>query len=598
MILRSRNRVLWIALAGLVFSAGCGGGPSAPPPPPPRFVITTTTLPNATVGTDYSETLEADNGQEPFTWELFNGELPSGLALDADTGIISGVPTKAGNFGLLIRATDSSMDPDTNDPKTAFAAFSLAVLTTTPGNAERVSLSGISRQSDENSTSPAVSAQGRYVVFSSRATTLDLDQDDTNGLIDVYVRDTCRDQDADTCDAATLRASLGPVDATDPAVSTEGNNDSVPAAISQNGRYVAFASLASNLVANDTNNAWDIFMRDTCQGLAADVCTPATTRVSVASGGAEANGDSVEPVISISGRFVAFRSLANNLVSGDTNGAGDIFGRDTCVDGPAGCTPITFRVSLASGGSQGNGNSLRPSITPGGRFVAFESLATNLAGGDTNGSSDIFVRDTCINAGAGCTPQTIRASLANDGSEPNSNNFRASISSGGRFAAFESSAGNLVANDSNGMGDIFLRDTCLGAALGCVPGTVRISVDSSDAEFAAASSSEPSVDSAGRFIAFRLTPAGLEANDPNRFSEIYVRDTCQGAAGCVPQTVLVSAGPGGERVNGESLRPVVSTNGAVVVFQSFASNLVILADTNTRSDIFLVDLADLLASLP
>jgi Tol biopolymer transport system component len=356
---------------------------------------------------------------------------------------------------------------------------------------------------------------------------------------------------------------------------------------------VAFASLATNFIASDTNNAWDIYLRDTCEGQDPDICVHTTTRVSVDSAGAEANGDSVEPVISSEGRFIAFRSLANNLVGGDTNGAGDIFIRDTCIGVAMGCTPATIRASLANDGSEATGISLRPAISPDGRFVAFESLASNLTGGDTNGAVDIYIRDTCLGAGIGCVPATVRASLADDGSEPNVNSFQASVSGGGRFVAFESGATNLVTGDTNGFSDVFLRDTCLGGPLGCVPSTTRISLGLDEAEFPSISG-EPSIDSAGRFIVFTVIPTGFASDDPNGSSEIYVRDTCEGGpVDCVPMTALVSIGPSGERVNGDASQPVISADGTTVAFQSSATDLTI-NDTDNLIGIFVVDLVELL----
>jgi len=150
---------------------------------------------------------------------------------------------------------------------------------------------------------------------------------------------------------------------------TDGNDDSDTPAISADGRYVAFVSWASNLVAGDTNWQSDVFVRDRVTG--------ATTRVSVASDGTQANGLNRTPMISADGRYVAFPSEASNLVAGDTNGKPDVFVRDRV-------TGATTRVSVTNAGSQANGNSGRPAINADGRYVAFESDASNLVAGDTN----------------------------------------------------------------------------------------------------------------------------------------------------------------------------------------------------------------------
>jgi len=170
--------------------------------------------------------------------------------------------------------------------------------------------------------------------------------------------------------ASTKRVSVASLGA-------QGIGDSEGPSISADGRFVAFYSSAANLVASDTNGARDVFVRDRKTGK--------TTRVSVDSHGAQGNGDSLIPSISADGRFVAFYSDAANLVAGDGNAAGDGFVRDRKAG-------RTKRVSVASHGTQGNDTSFPPSISADGRFVAFTSLANNLVAGDTNGASDIFAR--------------------------------------------------------------------------------------------------------------------------------------------------------------------------------------------------------------
>ena len=157
---------------------------------------------------------------------------------------------------------------------------------------------------------------------------------------------------------------------------TEGNDGSYRPSLSSDGRYVAFHSSTSNLVAGDTNGVADIFVHDRRMGK--------TSRVSTASDGTEGNNNSYDPSISSDGRYVAFYSYAANLVAGDTNGVADIFVHDRL-------TGETARVSTASDGTEGNNDSYDPSISSDGRYVAFESWATNLVAGDTNGRRDIFV---------------------------------------------------------------------------------------------------------------------------------------------------------------------------------------------------------------
>jgi hypothetical protein len=216
-----------------------------------------------------------------------------------------------------------------------------------------------------------------------------------------------------------------------------------------------FQSPASNLVPADTNNTSDIFVRDTCFG-GPTGCSPTTTRVSVASDGTEGNDGSYVSAMSSDGRYISFTSLATNLVPNDTNGKYDVFLRDTCFGVTTACTPSTTRVSVATDGSEGNGDSLESSVSTDGRFVVFASVATNLVPNDTNGSDDVFIRDTCNGAASGCTPSTYRISIAADGSQGDAHSYQGVISPDGRFVLFRSIATDLVPADQNGFSDFFI----------------------------------------------------------------------------------------------------------------------------------------------
>ncbi len=378
----------------------------------------------------------------------------------------------------------------------------------------RVSVASDGTQANGDSAVPSISADGRFVSFGSLAS--NLVAGDTNAFGDVFVRDTCLG--AAGCTPSTVRVSV----ASD---ATQGDDTSDSFSISADGRFVAFESDASNLVAGDTNLATDIFIRDTCRG--ATGCTPSTVRVSVASDGTQANGNSFGnangAAVSADGRFVAFQSDASNLVADDTNAASDILVRDTCL-GATGCTPSTVRVSVASDGTQTGGGGSRFSISPDGRFVAFESGASDLVVGDTNAALDIFVRDTCRGA-TGCTPSTVRVSVASDGTQANDHSFGAAISSDGRFVAFSSGASNLVVGDTNAASDIFVRDTCLGAT-GCTPSTVRVSVGATFGfPQANGSSSRAAISSDGRFVAFSSGASNLVVGDTNGVGDVFLAGT-------------------------------------------------------------------------
>src|SRR5688572_20637845 len=203
---------------------------------------------------------------------------------------------------------------------------------------------------------------------------------------------------------------------------TQANRDSHASTISADGQLVAFQSDASNLVPGDTNGAYDVFVHDRSTGL--------TTRVSVDSSGAEAKGYSFNPAISADGQFVAFESSANNLVVGDTTGW-DVFVHDRS-------TGLTTRVSVDSSGAEGNDDSYVSTISSDGQVVAFESWATNLVAGDTNGQSDVFIHDRV-------TGLTELVSVDSSGGQGNDVSFSAAISADGLTVAFSSSASNLVA---------------------------------------------------------------------------------------------------------------------------------------------------------
>jgi hypothetical protein len=300
--------------------------------------------------------------------------------------------------------------------------------------------------------------------------------------------------------------------------------------------------------------------------------TGQTTRVSVASGanGAQGNGASRSPSISSDGRYVAFESDATNLAGTDNNGKTDIFVRDTCA-GVSGCTQTTTRVTPGTG-TQGAGDSKNPSISGDGRYVAFESSATNLVSGDTNKASDIFVYDRQ-------TGVISRISVASGaaGAQGNGGSTDPAISADGKSVAFVSAAGNLVTGDTNGTNDVFVRDLTANT-------TSRVSLTASNGQ-STGSSFEPSISSDGRYVAFRSNGSDLVTGDTNGTQDIFVRD--RGVGGTGATTVRVSVN-GTTQANGTSFEPAISGNGQYVAFRSNATNLV-PGDTNGNQDIFVVN---------
>ncbi|MBI1849479.1 MAG: PD40 domain-containing protein [Planctomycetes bacterium] len=314
---------------------------------------------------------------------------------------------------------------DTNGVRDIFVRDRLTSVTT------RASVDSSGRQGDGSSgfAGPALSADGRFVVFDSLAT--NLVSGDTNGQRDVFVHDR------QTGETTRITVSTSGVQA---------NNMTIGAAISTNGRFVAFDSCASNLVPGDTNDACDVFVRDRLVGT--------TERVNVSTTGAQAGQHCGGVSMSADGRFVAFLSHTETLVPNDTNNRFDAFVRDRQAG-------TTLRASVGSHGEEANGNTTAATISADGRFVAFESLATNLIAGDTNAARDIFLHDLL-------TGETTRVSVGADGSQGNGNSKTPSISSDGRFVAFTSTANDLVLGDTNGARDVFVRDR-----LACESGNVN-----------------------------------------------------------------------------------------------------------------------------
>jgi Tol biopolymer transport system component len=370
------------------------------------------------------------------------------------------------------------------------------------------------------------------VTFASVAT--NLVAGDTNGYRDIFIHDRQTGE--------TTRVSVDSLGA-------QANGHSYSPSVSADGRCVAFSSLASDLVAGDSNALEDIFVHDRLTGT--------TTRVNVDSLGAQAGGTSGGVSISADARYVAFGSSAADLVAADTNGSRDIFVHDRQ-------TAETARVSVDSFGTEGNGNCYAPTITADGRYVAFESDASNLVTGDANSMRDIFVHDRQ-------TGETTRVSVNSGGTEGSGNSQRPSTSSDGRYVAFMSFSSDLVTGDTNGFADVFVHDRQTGE-------TTRVSVDSAGTE-GNGESSGPSISADGRYVAFHSSASNLVAGDTNGYSDIFVHDWQTG------ETTRVSVSSEGVEGNDTSSAGPITSDGRHVAFDSKATNLV-AGDTNAARDIF------------
>lgn len=339
----------------------------------------------------------------------------------------------------------------------------------------------------------------------------------------------------------------------------QGNGPSYFSSISSDGRFVAFHSEASNLVAGDNNNAPDIFVRDRRSGQ--------TTRVSISSNGEEANGASQLNSISGDGRYVAFQSFARNLVEMDGWQSHaylhDRRDRQTSL------------VSVSSDGTPGNNHSAGGlDISGTGRFVTFSSAADNLVVDDTNGESDVFVHDRV-------TGQTTRVSVSDGGVEGNDSSWTPSISGNGRYVAFHSAASNLIDNDNNRAADVFVHDRQ-------IQQTTRVSIASNGAEGRWGGGADPSISSDGRFVVFSSDAHNLVENCNEAGHNIYRHDRIMRQTICITENDM----DGIDENEGVRNRrnPSISRNGRYITYQSYLSlggnrlgqSLVYLYDHVTR----------------
>jgi Tol biopolymer transport system component len=337
---------------------------------------------------------------------------------------------------------------------------------------------------DASSSRPVLNADGSLLAFASRAT--NLVAGDVNNASDVFAR---------APDTGLVRASVA-------LGGTEANGASTEPDLSADGRLLVFTSSASNLVADDVNDADDVFVRD--------MATGAVALLSVGRRGAPAAGDSSAPAISADGRFVSFSSGAPNLVSGDVNGRQDVFLCDLATG------RITL-ISVARGGGGQNAarageRALVSDVSRDGELVVFESDATNLAGRDRNRRTDVFVRDTGRSS-------TRRVSLSTTNEEGDSASYLPTITPDGRYVAFGSRADDLVAEDAQGP-DVFVRDIKRDT-------TVLADVTSRGRlrgrEHAVPPPGRPSLSDDGATAAFVSSAANFAGADGNRVADVFLR---------------------------------------------------------------------------
>jgi len=379
-----------------------------------------------------------------------------------------------GRFVVFQSYADNLVTKDWNGREDVFVHDRLARST------ERVSVDSNGVEADNDSYSGPISADGRFVAFFSWANNLVVG--DTNGTGDIFVHDRA----TGTTELISLNQSGG-----------SANGPSFASSISADGRYVAFDSLASDLVSSDTNNTYDVFVRDRQLGV--------TELVSVDSLGIQGNYGSAWPALSADGTIVAFFSESTNLIASDTNHVDDVFVHDRS-------SGVTERVSIDSSGAEANGISNYPTISADGLVVSFESSATNLTTNDSNSLRDVFVHDRASGA-TECMSLNSSGATGNDESRA-----QAAVSADGRFVAFVSHASDLVSNDTNNAEDVFVRDRTAGTL-------ERASVDSAGTE-ANQGSGGVAISGNGESVVFFGGSTNLVANDTNNCGDVFVHDRC------------------------------------------------------------------------
>ncbi len=414
----------------------------------------------------------------------------------------------------------------------------------TNGTTALISVNTNGLAGNDGSAAPQLSASGRYVAFSSRAS--DLVSGDTNFSGDIFRRDTVA--------GITVLVSVNQTG------SGSGNSVSEDPRLTPDGRYVAFESYASNLATNLTGGYYNIFLRD--------LSNSAPELISVGAGGAAPNGDSADESLSDDGRFVAFESYANNLGPADSGAVLDVYVRDRLTG-----TNILCSVNT-NGTGGGDGESFDVILSANGRFIVFESTAGNLVTGDTNGTTDIFAYDTTLGT-LQLVSVTAGGRTGNGASFLQYNRLNSSMTPDGRYVAFQSTASDLVGNDGNGAGqDIFVRDLVAGT-------TALVSVNCSATGSGDGDSYDPTLSADGRFVAFESYSGNLVAGEfiPGE-ENIFRRDLFTGT------TELVSRNRG---LTGggiwSSWSAIISADGSGITFASYAYDLV-NQDLNDTDDVF------------
>ncbi|MCC2670575.1 MAG: hypothetical protein K0Q72_3046 [Armatimonadetes bacterium] len=456
----------------------------------------------------------------------------AGQQADAQSGIFGISMSDDGRYVSFNSPASNLVAGDTNDYEDVFVRDRQLQTTT------RINLTSAGEQLT-NGFGGSLSADGRYVAFFTHFVGVDPNFPTSDGIC-------VRDRVANTTEIVSMAGNV-------PAV---GNFGSLPA-ISRNGRWVVFQSDSPDFTPGDTNGINDVFVRDRQN--------QSTLRMSAPDGVEPDRPSGMEggPCISDDGMRTVFVSSARNQVEGDTNGKSDAFVRDLDATSPV-------RVSVAADGREGvtGAMSTAPVISADGRLVVFWSDAFNLIPGDTNGAGDIF-------ASTRATGAVERVSVSSAGAEAAWPSpypafdipVRPAVSADGRYVAFVSSYNTLVPDDTNQVPDVFVHDRTTGT-------TERVSVASSEAQGMFGSPfvvSGPAISGDGRYVVFSTDQSNLVPGEFNQMSDLFLRDRTLGT------TERLSLASDGGEPNGPVDfygTPTISRDGQIVVFGSWASNLV------------------------
>ena len=383
------------------------------------------------------------------------------------------------------------------------------------------------------STSPAVSKDGRFVVFSSEAR--NLSEADSDTTRDIFVRDL-RDNRTELASIAAGRGARG------------GDGNSAEPSISADGRFVAFQSKARGLAGvQDDEIGVDVYVRDR------RLRTTALASRATGSEGEPADFDSTSPALSANGRVVAFESIAENLSAADDARYRNIFVRDL----RSGATRLVDRAS-GSPGKAANGSAADPSISADGDRVAFESDADNLSRDDRDKVRNIYVRDL----GSDRTLLVSRAD-GEKGRAADGASSSAAISADGRFVAFVSEANSLSEQDDDSVRNVYVRDLENDRTL------LANRANSKNGAGGNLSSGAPSISDDGRLVAFESLANDLSDRDDDAGTDrnVFVRDLIQG------KTLWISRAKGTQSRKGDSHGAAIAGGGSLVAFSSNATNL-------------------------